>query len=96
MWNYFVNKIDLVTFMCPSAELTWVEGGSWLFLLMKLKTLEPSEKFRVKSSSIFYPYSLFMIKIVLNFDKKTVNFKTRKSQGSPLSWNLKSTKHLGT
>ena len=39
------HAVTKVTFMCPSAELTWV--STWVFLVLKLQISKPYEKFRV-------------------------------------------------
>ena len=79
--------------MYLSAELNSVSTQGWLLLVCKLQTSEPLEKFKVKSSSIYiciWPYManyLQLLESVLDFDPKMLSFKTRKSQGLPLSWN---------
>ena len=86
---YARNSMELEWHLCFQV-LTCLEfqlSNPWLFIVLKLQTSEPSQKFRVKSSAAYLLIWHTKLAIVLDFDPKMLSFKTTKRQCLLLIWN---------
>ena len=84
-----VSRVSLVTFMCPSAELTWVTTQGQNFLLLKLGNRNWAFLDQNQEKPLIWigPNKYIDENLALNFSdgSEVWSFKTKKSHGLSLS-----------